>query len=150
TEASMYTLRDTPMHIAIAMSLPEVMDAIGGAKISDLVDDDVTKISGWLPVAKVDELKPDSAISVYYGTQQVALFRTNGDIYALNNRCPHARGPLCDGQVSNDGKGPTVRCPWHEAYFSLASGEVIFGPSPRGVETFQVKVEDDTIYISRS
>ncbi|MBN1562282.1 MAG: chlorite dismutase family protein, partial [Anaerolineae bacterium] len=88
TEASMYTLRDTPMHIAIAMSLPEVMDAIGGAKISDLVDDNVTEIGGWLPVAKVDELKPDSAISVYYGTQQVALFRTNGDIYALNNRCP--------------------------------------------------------------
>ena len=30
TEASMYTLSDTPMHIAIAMSLPEVMDSIGG------------------------------------------------------------------------------------------------------------------------
>jgi chlorite dismutase/nitrite reductase/ring-hydroxylating ferredoxin subunit len=145
TEASMFTQRDTPMHIAIAMSLPEMMDAIGGAHVSDLVDDDVTEVGGWLPVAQVDELKPDSAMPVYYGTQQVALFRSNGDIYALNNRCPHARGPLCEGTLSANGDGPAVRCPWHEAYFNLESGEVISGPSPRGVETFQVKIADDTI-----
>jgi NAD(P)H-dependent nitrite reductase small subunit len=150
TEASMYTQRDTPMHIAIAMSLPDVMDAIGGAMVSDLVDDDVTETGGWLPVAKTNELTPDSAKLVYYGTQQIALFRTDGHIYALNNRCPHARGPLCEGTLGENGDGPAVRCPWHEAYFSLESGEVIAGPSPRGVETFQVKIEDDTVYIART
>ncbi len=36
TEASMYTLSDTPMHICIAMNLPEVLDSIGGAQVSDL------------------------------------------------------------------------------------------------------------------
>lgn len=149
TEASMFTLRDTPMHIAIAMSLPEVMDAIGGAMVSDLVDDDVTEVGGWLPVAEMDELEPDSAKLVYYGTQQVALFRTNGHLYALNNRCPHARGPLCDGLMSVNGDGPMVRCPWHEAYFSLETGATISGPSPRDVETFQVKIEGNTVYIAR-
>jgi len=78
TEASMYTLADTPMHIAIAMSLPEVLDSIGGAQVSDLVDDDVTEVGGWLPVAQVDDLLPDAALRVHYGTQQVALFRANG------------------------------------------------------------------------
>jgi 3-phenylpropionate/trans-cinnamate dioxygenase ferredoxin subunit len=48
-----------------------------------------------------------------------------------------------------NGEGPTVRCPWHEAYFSLESGKVLSGPSPRDVETFQVKVENDTVYIAR-
>ncbi|NDJ76121.1 MAG: Rieske 2Fe-2S domain-containing protein, partial [Chloroflexi bacterium] len=138
TEASMYTLADTPMHIAIAMSLPLVMDSIGGARVSDLVDDDVTEVGGWLPVAQESELQPETALRVYYGTQQVALFRTNGHIYALNNRCPHARGPLCEGTLHQNGTGPAVRCPWHEAYFSLESGEVLSGPSPRGVETYRV------------
>jgi NAD(P)H-dependent nitrite reductase small subunit len=150
TEASMYTLADTPMHIAIAISLPEVLDSIGGAQVSDLVDDDVTEVGGWLPVAQMDDLLPDSALRVYYGTQQVALFRANGGIYALNNRCPHARGPLCEGTLHQNGEGPAVRCPWHEAYFSLVSGKALAGPSPRDVETFQVKIEDGTVYIAKS
>jgi NAD(P)H-dependent nitrite reductase small subunit len=149
TAASMYTLSDTPMHIAVAMSLPEVMDAIGGAKVSDLVDDDVTEAGGWLPVATVTDLPSNSARRVYYGTQQVALFRTNGHIYALNNRCPHARGPLCEGTLHQNGEGPAVRCPWHEGVFSLESGKALSGPSPRDVETFQVRVEGDTIYIAK-
>lgn len=151
TEASMYTLADTPMHIAIAMNLPDVMDSIGGAMVSDLVEDDVTDVGGWLPVAQEDDLKPDSATLVYYGTQQVALFRTNGHLYALNNRCPHARGPLCEGSLNHDGDGaPAVRCPWHEAYFSLESGKALSGPSPRDVETYQVRVTDGTVYIARA
>lgn len=152
TEVSMYTLADTPMHIAIAMNLPEVMDSIGGAMVSDLVDDDVTEVGGWLPVAQEDEIAPDSAKLVYYGTQQVALFRANGHLYALNNRCPHARGPLCEGTLhrNGDGETPAVRCPWHEAYFSLDTGRALSGPSPRDVETFQVRVDAGTVYIARA
>lgn len=150
TRASMYTLADTPMHICIAMSLPQIMDSIGGAVVSDLVGLDVVETGGWLPVARIDELPPDSSRCVTYGTQQVALFRANGYVYALNNRCPHARGPLCEGALVMDGGGPAVRCPWHEATFSLATGSVLGGPSSRGVETFHVRVEDGTIYIART
>jgi chlorite dismutase len=149
TEASMHTLSDTPMHIALAMSLPEVMDSIGGAQVSDLVDGDGAEAGGWLPVAQEDELQPETALRVYYGTQQVALFRANGHIYALNNRCPHARGPLCEGTLHQNGGGPAVRCPWHEADFSLETGQALSGPSPRDVETFRVKIEEGTIYIAR-
>ena len=31
TEASMYTLRDTPIFSCVAMSLPEVLNSLGGA-----------------------------------------------------------------------------------------------------------------------
>lgn len=150
TAASLYTLRDTPMHICLTMPLGEVMDSIGGAHVSDLVDEDVTEVGGWLPVAQAEELAPESSRLVYYGTQQVALFRANGGLYALNNRCPHARGPLCEGTLNENGHGPAVRCPWHEATFSLETGEVITGPSPRAVETFRVKVEAGTVYIARA
>lgn len=150
TEASMYTLADTPMHIALAMSLPEMMDAIGGAKVSDLVEDDVTEVGGWLPVATIDALREEQSLRVYYGTQQVALFHVDGQIYALNNRCPHARGPLCEGTLHHNGAGPAVRCPWHEAYFSLENGRALSGPSPRDVETYQVRLDGETIYIARS
>jgi len=150
TKASLYTKADTPMHICIAMSLSEVMDSIGGVAVSDSTQQDVTETGGWLAIAKTDELPPNSVQRVYYGTVQVALFRTNGHYYAINNRCPHARGPLCEGTLIENGEGPAVRCPWHEAYFSLETGKALAGPSPRDVETFQVKVEGDTIYIARA
>ncbi len=34
TEASMYTLRDTPIFSCVAMSLPEALDALGGAAVA--------------------------------------------------------------------------------------------------------------------
>ena len=149
TQASLYTQADTPMHICVAMSLPEMMDSIGGAHVSDLVDPDVTEVGGWLPVARLEDLAPESATRVYYGAQQVALFRVNGTVYALSNRCPHARGPLCEGTLVANGDGPAVRCPWHEAFFSLETGRVLAGPAPRAVETFRVRVEDGTVYIAQ-
>ncbi len=148
--ASMYTQADTPMHVAIAMSLPEVMDALGGATVGERVEEDSAERGDWLAVAMVDELPQDTALCVPYGRQQVALFRTNGHVYALNNRCPHARGPLCEGTLQLTDDGPAVLCPWHEALFSLETGKRLSGPSPRDAETFQVRVEEGMVYIARS
>ncbi|NDJ34614.1 MAG: Rieske 2Fe-2S domain-containing protein, partial [Chloroflexi bacterium] len=150
TEASMYTLQDTPMHICLAKPLPEMLDTLGGQPIAHLVEEDVTELGGWLQVARVEDLPLGETRLVYYGREQIGLFNIEGTIYALNNRCPHARGPLHEGEVSCPaGADPQVRCPWHEAYFSLESGQVLGGPSPRGVETFQVKTEDGYIHIAR-
>lgn len=149
TKASMYTLADTPMHTCINMTLPDMLDSLGGAKISDLIDDDVTDIGGWLEVAKVADFDDKLSRLVYYGSQQVAIFAVEGAFYALNNRCPHARGPLCEGKVHQNGQGLAITCPWHETDFSLETGKLISGISPRDVETFRVKVEAGSLYIAR-
>lgn len=145
TEASMYTLQDTPMHIAINMTLAEMIDSIGGAQVADLVDEDVTELGGWLEVAQVSDFDEIPTKLVYYGSQQVALFKVDGEFYALNNRCPHARGPLCEGTVGE----AAVSCPWHDATFDLSTGKAISGISPRDVESFQIEVEAGTIRIAR-
>ena len=51
----------------------------------------------------------------------IALFRlSNGDIRAVENRCPHKNGPLAEGIVS----GEFVFCPLHDWKISLLTGEV--------------------------
>lgn len=149
TEASMYTLADTPMHTCINMTLGEMLDSLGGAKIADLIDDEVTEVGGWLEVARVEEFNERSSKLVYYGTQQVAIFYVDGEFYAINNRCPHARGPLCEGTLSQNGSGAAVTCPWHEATFSLETGKALAGVSPRDVESFRIQIEDGRVYIAR-
>ncbi len=145
TEASRYTLRDTPTFTCINMSLPDVLDSLGGAQIADAAGPDSTPKQGWVKAITVDSLPIGSSTKVYLGSQQVALFNVGGTFYAINNRCPHARGPLCEGKVSEgSGNGaPSVMCPWHKADYDLATGLAIDGPVLTPVQTFAVKIAAD-------
>lgn len=151
TEASLYTLRDTPTFTCINMSLAEVLDSIGGAKVADKAGLDVVAQGGWVQAVSLADLPSGNSAKIYLGSQQVAIFNVDGQLYAINNRCPHARGPLCEGKVHENGSGPAVTCPWHEADFDLRTGEAIQGPIRTPVRTYAVRVgEDGYIYVAES
>jgi nitrite reductase (NADH) small subunit len=48
----------------------------------------------------------------------VALFNVGGTYYALDGVCPHAGGPLGEGQLT----GCVVTCPWHGWQFDVTTG----------------------------
>lgn len=51
--------------------------------------------------------------------EQVAVFRLrDGTLRATQARCPHAGGPLADGQLDSS----TIVCPLHARAFSFADG----------------------------
>ena len=56
-----------------------------------------------------DDLADGKATCAVAGETPVMLYRTNGTIRALHNRCAHRGGPLSDGEIDGD----TVTCPWH-------------------------------------
>lgn len=76
--------------------------------------------------------------------QQIALFKvTSGEIYALENRSPHPKGGvLSEGLVS----GHFVFCPVYDWKISLIDGKVQ-APDQGQVKTYEVKIEDDKIFI---
>ena len=65
----------------------------------------------------------------------VVVFNLGGEFFALNNRCPHRGGSLCDGvavglaQSREPGdyqysrKGEIIRCPWHSWEFDIRTGQ---------------------------
>jgi len=148
TAASSYTLRDTPMFTCIAVDLGEMMNSLGGPTIDEAVVASMDRPEGWLEVARLDDIREGGNKLVNYGRQQVAIFNVDGKLYAVNNRCPHSRGPLCEGEVRRDDGTLSVTCPWHEAAFDLQNGAALYGPSPRDVATFAVKVEDGAVFIA--
>src|SRR5206468_629020 len=58
---------------------------------------------------------------------EVAVFRCGNQLYALQNRCPHAGGSLADGTVEGD----EVICPLHGYRFNIRTGACVTDPALR-------------------
>ncbi len=76
------------------------------------------------------------------GALELAIFRTDAGVFAIENACPHAGASLCSGY--SDGK--IAVCPWHGWEFSIATGK---GLSVEGIdaEAFRVVVEDGIVKV---
>lgn len=147
SEASLYTLRDTPLFSCIRMALDEALDALGGPPVAEHRPADAPESEAWAEVGPLAELPPGARKLVYLNGQQVAVFNVDGRLYAINNRCSHARGPLSEGTVETDEAGCTVICPWHYARFDLVSGHVVDGVASSGVTAYRVEVRDGIIHV---
>ena len=82
---------------------------------------------------------------VYLNGQQAALFNVEGKLFAISNRCSHARGPLSEGEVEVE--SCTVTCPWHYAQYDLRTGHVLDGVASAPVPSYSVEVRDGIVYV---
>lgn len=144
-ETSVYTLRDTPIFTCLAMSVREALDTLGApGDAPALALQERVNGGGWARVADEAELPAGTTKIVYYQGEQVALFNTEGQLFAIGNRCSHANGQLSEGSV----EGTTVTCPYHQSEFDLASGTPLGGPAARAVPAYRVKVDAGGIFLS--
>ncbi len=144
TSVSMYTLQDTPLFTCINMRLEEALDALGGDPVAQEVEDDGDH-EEWLDVCALDELAPGETKTVYLDGKMVGVFNVNGEIFAINNRCSHARGPLSEGEVN--ATECSVVCPWHYGKFDLRTGQPVDGVVNKPVETYRVEIRDGVIWV---
>ena len=76
---------------------------------------------------------------------RIAVFRTAEDrFFAIEDRCPHKKGPLSQGIVHGD----AVTCPLHNWVISLETGQAL-GADEGAVRTFPLKQDGDTLLIAR-
>jgi 3-phenylpropionate/trans-cinnamate dioxygenase ferredoxin subunit len=52
-----------------------------------------------IDVAPVDELPPNSVKIVNAGSITVGVYYLIGEFYAIEDRCSHDDGPLCEGYL---------------------------------------------------
>lgn len=144
TESSRYTLQDTPLFTCINLRLEEALDALGGPPIAQSqVVDEIRET--WIEACPLDELAPGETKTVFLEGKMVGLFNIGGTIYALNNRCTHARGPLTEGIINVD--ECSVVCPWHYGKFDLRTGAAIDGIVRKPVATYQIEIRDGMIFV---
>jgi len=77
------------------------------------------------------------------GVIDIAIFRTQGEVFALRNKCPHKGGPLSEGIVH----GKQVTCPLHGWKLYLETGEAV-APDVGCARRYPVKVEDGLVFLT--
>jgi 3-phenylpropionate/trans-cinnamate dioxygenase ferredoxin component len=98
-------------------------------------------------VAPADELPPGSTKLVVVGPGAfVGVYNCGGTLYAIEDRCSHDDGPLCEGAW--DEGTCTVVCPRHGSSFELATGRPLSLPAYQPVETYPVTIVDGIIRVS--
>lgn len=102
--------------------------------------------TGFVPLCTLSELADNSSAAFEVGEQSVLLCRSGGDIYAIANRCTHQDTPLAQGRV----RGGYVICPLHGVRFSLLTGEPTGQLTRVPVDTFAVRIEEDTVSVNVS
>ena len=101
-----------------------------------------TSVSGQIKAGTLEQLKQRGCMVVTGGGHAIAVFHHEGQVYAVDNRCPHMGFPLDRGSVS-DG---ILTCHWHHARFDLSSGGT-FNPFADDVRSFPVSVVDGEVWI---
>jgi 3-phenylpropionate/trans-cinnamate dioxygenase ferredoxin subunit len=98
-----------------------------------------------IEVAPLEELPPGSMRLVPAGQRRVGVFNCGGRLFAIEDRCSHDDGPLCQGYWEPE--GCVVVCPRHGARFDLETGSALTLPAFLPVETFPVEVREGVVYV---
>lgn len=93
-------------------------------------------------VAKAGDVPEGEGRVVNVNGVQVALFKVDGDYYAIDNTCVHRGGPLGDGMC----EGTVVTCPWHGWQYDVTSGQCQNVPGEQ-VESYEVRVEGEDVQV---
>lgn len=99
----------------------------------------------FIECAEVSEIPEEGVIAVNVGGQPIALAKSDGKIFAVDNRCPHMGYPLNRGSV-HDG---ILICHWHHAMFDLASG-CTFHPFADDVQPYPIEIRAGKVYVDVS
>ena len=96
----------------------------------------------WVQVAQVSDVQAAGRMVVHAERHTIALFHHQGQIYAVDNRCPHMGFPLHKGSV----KDCVLTCHWHHARFDLTSGGAFDIWADDG-RAFPVEVREGSVWV---
>ena len=104
-------------------------------------------------VAPVADIQAGGRKLVAIGNRAIVVFNFAGEFFALNNRCPHRGGSLCQGKLTGlvessqpgeyrySRRGEIIRCPWHAWEFDIRSGRSWCDPQRLRARQYPVSVE---------
>jgi nitrite reductase/ring-hydroxylating ferredoxin subunit len=96
----------------------------------------------WVPVLGLDKLQEGSMKLVDAEGLHVLLVKVSGQIFAIDNRCPHMSCGFSGGSLD----GYVIICPCHDWRFDLRTGEYEEIKEMKLVK-YEWKVESGKIWI---
>lgn len=100
-------------------------------------------MSNFHRVCSVSELQSKQQMEAKVGEKAIALFVVGDEFHATNALCPHANGPLAEGELD----GCMLSCPWHGWTYDLKTGVSPDDPCMK-LQVFEVRVEGDDLLVA--
>ena len=96
----------------------------------------------WIRVANIAEL-PTEGLGHAIKTRglDLALFRWNDDVYAIEDLCPHLGFPLSEGVMQNG----EVICSWHGWHVRLRDG--LCRREYEGAKVYPCELRGEDVYV---
>ena len=110
-------------------------------------------------VEQFDQLEEATPMVVTVAGRSIGLIRSNSNIYAVRNICPHKAAPVCRGMFrgtmlpSDPGnfvfgmEDRVLQCPWHGWEFDLSTGRTLCGHGNKKLTLYPVTVREGAVYV---
>jgi nitrite reductase (NADH) small subunit len=101
-------------------------------------------MSQFFNVCKKSEIPIGEGRMFIVNEMQIGIFNVAGELFALDDHCPHAGASLSHGIVDGD----VVRCRIHHWRFCIRNGVYLNEAKPRlNVETYPVRIVDEQVQV---
>ena len=100
-------------------------------------------MTSFVSVARASEIPVNSTRRVRVHERLIAIYNLDGEFFATDDTCTHARASLSEGQICGD----EIVCPLHFATFDIKTGRCTGGPAIDDLRTYPLRVVDDEIQI---
>jgi 3-phenylpropionate/trans-cinnamate dioxygenase ferredoxin subunit len=100
-------------------------------------------VAEFVKACALDDVTDGGALRVVIDGIPVAVVRSDGEVYAIQDVCSHANVALSEGEVEDQ----TIECWLHGSRFDLVTGRPTGLPATVPVPVYPVKIDGDDILV---
>ncbi len=104
---------------------------------------EASSLQHWVRICDLSELPPGSLKGAEFDGRRVLVVNLDGVLHAWDGTCTHEEADLSTGFLL----GERVTCPLHLSQFDLLTGEAVNPPATQPLRKYDVKVEDQEVYV---
>lgn len=101
-------------------------------------------MSEWIDVINEAALANGEHIVIDVDGTDVAVFKLDGQFYAIEDICTHDGAELASGKLDGD----VIICPRHGARFCIKTGAVKSPPAYEDIACFPVRIENGQVQVT--
>ncbi len=100
--------------------------------------------SSFVKICDLNDLEENRTAEVEANGSRILVVRADGKVFAFENTCTHDGGSLGGREVVQG----EIECPRHGAKFDVKSGEATQLPAVADIKTYEVRVENGSVYVA--
>ncbi len=100
-------------------------------------------MSDWVDVAAAETVAEGEYVVVDVDGTDVAVFKIDGQFYAIEDVCTHDGAEIASGELQGD----EIVCPRHGARFCVKTGEVKCAPAYENIDTFPLQIVEGRVQV---